>query len=130
VNDEQPPPPPAAPAAARASGQARPWLTALGMATPLAWVAAVALLLALALAATLHVLLQREAGTRWLLQQLPGVSVQGWQGALLGGRWQAERLVVSWDQGRARAELLLTAAALLREAGAIRVLPLVLHQQP
>lgn len=108
MNDPQPPAAPTpttAPAAARASGQARPWLTALGMATPLAWVAAVALLLVLGLATTLHVLLQREAGTRWLLQQLPGVSVQGWQGALLSGRWQADHLVVSWDQGRARAEL-------------------------
>ena len=108
MNDETqspPPPTPAAPAAAHASGQARPWLTALGMATPLAWVAGAALLLLLLVAGTLHLLLQREAGTRWLLQQLPGVTVQGWQGALLGERWQAERLVVSWDQGRASAEL-------------------------
>ena len=111
MNDDSPAssppaaPAPAAPAAARASGQARPWLTALGMATPLAWVAGCALLLLVLLAGALHVLLQREAGTRWLLQQLPGVTAQGWQGALLSGRWQAERVVVTWDQGRASAEL-------------------------
>jgi translocation and assembly module TamB len=75
------------------------------MATPLAWVAGCALLLLVLLAGALHLLLQREAGTRWLLQQLPGVTVQGWQGALLGGRWQAERVLVRWDQGRASAEL-------------------------
>ncbi len=110
MSDDTPTPPAPAtptaqPAAARASGRARPWLTALGMATPLAWVVGVALVLVLVVAGTLHVLLQREAGTRWLLQQLPGVTVQGWQGALLSGRWQAERVVVGWDQGRASAEL-------------------------
>lgn len=95
----------AAPAAARASGHARPWLTAASLLVPLAWVAGLALLVLALLAAALHLLLQREAGARWLLQQLPGVTVEGWQGALLGDGWSAERVRVEWDGGRASAEL-------------------------
>jgi len=79
---------------------ARPWATALSLLAPLAWVAGAALgVLALG-ALALHLLLQREAGARWLLGQVPGLQVQGWQGALGGERWQAERLRYSWDQGR------------------------------
>ncbi|MEY3272288.1 MAG: hypothetical protein RLZZ341_1189, partial [Pseudomonadota bacterium] len=84
MSDSPPPLPPRPPAALHASGAARPWLTVASFGVPLAWVLALALLLVGGVAATLHLLLQREAGTRWLLQQVPGLSVQGWQGALLG----------------------------------------------
>ncbi len=100
-----PPPPPRPPAALHASGAARPWLTMASFGVPLAWVLALALLVLGGVAAALHLLLQREAGARWLLQQVPGLSVQGWQGALLGDRWRAERLRFEWDAGRAAFEL-------------------------
>jgi len=45
-------------------------------------------------------LLASENGTRWLLGLLPGVQVQGLSGALLDPRLRAERLHVSWNQGR------------------------------
>ena len=97
--------PPRPPAALHASGAARPWRTLASFGAPLAWVLALTLLVLGGLAATLHLLLQREAGTRWLLQQVPGLSVQGWQGALVGDRWRAERLRFEWDGGRAAVEL-------------------------
>lgn len=93
------------PAALRASGHARPWLTAASLGVPLAWVLALTLLVLGGVAAGLHWVLQSEAGTRWLLKQLPGVQVEGWQGALLGQHWHAERLRVEWSQGRASVEL-------------------------
>ena len=93
------------PAAAAASGRARPFTTAASLMVPLAWVLGFALLVVVLAAAALHTLLMREAGTRWLLQQVPGLTVQGWQGALLGGRWQADSLRVEWDNGRASAVL-------------------------
>ncbi|MEY3253583.1 MAG: hypothetical protein RL227_2556, partial [Pseudomonadota bacterium] len=99
------PNPPRLAAAAAASGRARPLVTVASLAVPLAWVLGFALLVVLLAAGTLHTLLMREAGTRWLLQQVPGLTVQGWQGALLGGRWQAERVRVEWDDGRASAVL-------------------------
>jgi translocation and assembly module TamB len=71
----------------------------------LAWVLGLALLVLAGIAAGLHGVLQREAGTRWLLQQLPGVQVEGWHGALLGPHWRAERLRFEWNQGRASVEL-------------------------
>ena len=94
-----------APAAAAASGRARPFTTAASLMVPLAWVLGFALLVVVLAAAALHTLLMREAGTRWLLQQVPGLTVQGWQGALLGGRWQADSLRLEWDGGRASAVL-------------------------
>jgi translocation and assembly module TamB len=96
-----PTPPPSANTDPRAAP--RPWATAASMFTPLAWVLGSALLVLVLAALALHLLLQREAGTRWLLAQLPGLQVQGWQGALLGERWRAERLQLSWNQGRAGA---------------------------
>jgi hypothetical protein len=94
-----------APAAAAASARARPFTTAASLMVPLAWVLGFALLVLVLAATALHTLLMREVGTRWLLQQVPGLTVQGWQGALLGGRWQADSLRVEWDNGRASAVL-------------------------
>ena len=41
------------------------------------------------------VLLFTETGGRWLLDQVPGLAVEGFDGTL-GGRWSATRL--SWQQ--------------------------------
>lgn len=100
-----PPPPPEAAAAARASGRARPFTTVASLAVPLAWVLGFAALVAVVAAVAVHTLVLREAGTRWLLQQVPGLTVQGWQGALLGGSWRADSLRVEWDGGQSSAVL-------------------------
>ena len=77
---DTPPPPPPPPAALHASGAARPWLTAASFGVPLAWVLGLALLVVGGVAVTLHGLLQREAGARWLLQQVPGLQLVAHQG--------------------------------------------------
>ncbi|MBD9484061.1 translocation/assembly module TamB [Pseudomonas sp. PDM14] len=48
------------------------------------------------------VLLGSQAGSRWLLGQVPGLNVSAFEGRL-AGRWQAERL--SWEQDGTRLEL-------------------------
>lgn len=50
----------------------------------------------------LGLLLGNESAGRWLLQQVPGLSLQGFSGQL-GRRWQADTLV--WQQGQERVEL-------------------------
>ncbi|MCW5634777.1 MAG: translocation/assembly module TamB domain-containing protein [Rubrivivax sp.] len=73
----------------------------LSLLTPLAWVLGAAVLAAVALAWAARWVLFTEAGTAWLLGHLPMVTeARGVQGALLGPRWQAERLRVQWDGGR------------------------------
>ncbi|WP_395505656.1 translocation/assembly module TamB domain-containing protein [Ectopseudomonas hydrolytica] len=52
--------------------------------------------------ASLWLLLGSQAGSRWLLQQVPGLQVEGFDGRL-GGAWQAEQLI--WQQGEMRVEL-------------------------
>ncbi|MBV2205921.1 MAG: hypothetical protein KUL87_10905, partial [Pseudomonas sp.] len=61
------------------------------------------LALLLVLGVTLGGLFGTTAGSRWLLQRVPGVQVEGFAGHL-AGRWQAERLL--WQQGEQRVELL------------------------
>jgi translocation and assembly module TamB len=61
------------------------------------------LALLLVLGVTLGGLFGTTAGSRWLLQRVPGMQVEGFAGHL-AGRWQAERL--SWQQGEQRVELL------------------------
>jgi translocation and assembly module TamB len=80
---------------------AAPVRAGLGLLWPLAWVALAAGLVVLAGWLALRWLLFDEAGARWLLERAPMVQVRGWQGALLSGRWQAERLRVQWDGGKA-----------------------------
>ncbi|ARS48821.1 hypothetical protein PSMEN_10615 [Ectopseudomonas mendocina] len=52
--------------------------------------------------ASLWLLLGSQAGSRWLLQQVPGLQVEGFDGRL-GGAWQVEQLI--WQQGEMRVEL-------------------------
>ncbi|MBU2295192.1 MAG: translocation/assembly module TamB [Gammaproteobacteria bacterium] len=52
--------------------------------------------LLLALAFSLTLLVGTQAGSRWLLAQLPGVQVDGFNGRL-GGSWRAQQL--RWQQG-------------------------------
>lgn len=61
------------------------------------------LALLLLLGVALGGLFGTTAGSRWLLQRMPGVQVEGFAGHL-AGRWQAERLL--WQQGEQRVELL------------------------
>ena len=66
----------------------------------IAGLVAVALLALVFLA--LWTVLGTQAGSRWALGQVPGLSVDNFQGRL-GGQWSAERLV--WQQGSDRVEL-------------------------
>lgn len=61
------------------------------------------LALLLLLSVALGGLFGTTAGSRWLLQRVPGVQVEGFAGHL-AGRWQAERLF--WQQGEQGVELL------------------------
>ena len=45
-------------------------------------------------------LLRSAEGTAWLLARLPGLEVQGTEGALLSDAFAAERIVVRWDGGQ------------------------------
>jgi len=45
-------------------------------------------------------LVASESGTRWLLTHLPWVQTQGFEGALFGDHWRAERVVLSWNKGQ------------------------------
>lgn len=58
--------------------------------------------LMLLVGASLWLLLGSQAGSRWLLQQVPGLQVEGFDGRL-GGAWQVEQLI--WQQGEMRVEL-------------------------
>lgn len=58
--------------------------------------------LMLLVGASLWLLLGSQAGSRWLLQQVPGVQVEGFDGRL-GGAWRADELL--WQQGEMRVEL-------------------------
>jgi len=48
------------------------------------------------------VLLGTASGSRWLLGQVPGLTVEAFEGRL-GQRWQAERLI--WEQDGSRVEV-------------------------
>ena len=61
----------------------------------LGWSLATLLGLLLLVGMGVSMLLGTAGGSRWLLAQVPGVQVEGFQGRL-GGRWQAEQL--SWTQ--------------------------------
>jgi translocation and assembly module TamB len=81
--------PPQTPSAAPA-----PWSTGLGLLVPLGSVVALLLVILLVLGGAVRWLLFSEEGARWALDRLPWVQATGFQGALLGNRWQAEKLVV------------------------------------
>ncbi len=66
----------------------------------IAGLAIVAVLAVLLLA--LWAMLGTQAGSRWALGQVPGLSVENFQGHL-GGRWSADHLL--WQQGSSRVEL-------------------------
>ncbi len=65
--------------------------------------ALVLLLLLLVLASatgTLRWMLVNEAGTRFLLTHLPWIESRGFEGALFGDHWRADRMVLSWAGGK------------------------------
>ncbi|MFB1011199.1 MAG: hypothetical protein QMB92_07155, partial [Thiopseudomonas sp.] len=59
-------------------------------------------------------LLFTDSGSRWLLERVPGLTVENYQGALLG-QWQAERL--EWQDMETRAEL--SQVAMTLDAGCL-----------
>ncbi|TRO40858.1 translocation/assembly module TamB [Pseudomonas sp. ALS1131] len=68
----------------------------------LKWLAFGLLGLVVLLAATLSLLLGTQAGSRWMLAQVPGLQADNFQGRL-GGTWQADTLL--WQQDQTRVEL-------------------------
>jgi translocation and assembly module TamB len=79
---------------------AAPLVTSLGLLLPLAVVVAFLLLVAGTAAAVLRWWAFDEAGSAWLVARLPVVEIKGFQGALLGDRWQAERVRVPWGDDK------------------------------
>ncbi len=86
--------------AAAAAGAPSLLRSGLSLLLPLGLVLACLLLVAAGATALLRWMLLDDAGSAWLLQRVPGVQVQGFKGALLGQRWQADRLELRWDGGR------------------------------
>ena len=80
--------------------EAAPLRTSLSLLLPLAVVVAFLLLVAGGFTGVARWFLFDEAGTQWLLQRLPLVQVKGFQGALLGDQWKADRVELTWNQGR------------------------------
>ena len=74
--------------------------TGLGLLVPLLAIVALLLLVLLTLAGGVRWVLFNENGARWLLEHAPMVQVKGFKGALLGERWQAEQIKLSWSNGR------------------------------
>lgn len=117
MNEQPPPSPPPPSASPAASGPPRadsaqpphpaarhaapaPLATTLSLLLPLAVVMAFLLLVAGTVTAVARWWLFEEAGSQWLVQRLPLVQVQGFKGALLGDRWQFDRLHVTWARGQ------------------------------
>ncbi len=71
-----------------------PWSAGLGLLVPLGAVVALLLVVLLTLGAVVRWLLFSEDGARWVLDRVPWVQATGFQGALLGDRWQAQKLVI------------------------------------
>ncbi|MBL8289378.1 MAG: translocation/assembly module TamB domain-containing protein, partial [Rubrivivax sp.] len=93
--------PEGAPRPRPAHGKPRPLRAGLSLLVPLAWVLAIGAACALALTTFARWVLFEEEGTAWLLARAPMVAeARGVRGALLGPRWQAERLRITWDGGR------------------------------
>lgn len=82
---------------------ARPVAAALRLLLPLAAVLAVIAAVLGTIAGAGWWLARTEGGTRWLLSQLPGVTVEGWRGALLDERFAADRVRVEWGAATPRA---------------------------
>ena len=97
---DTPSPPPVSPAQAHEHARAAPLRAGLGLLLPLLFIVGLLLLVAGGTFGGARWLLATETGTLWLLARLPMVQVQGLHGALLGERWQADSLRVSWDGGK------------------------------
>ena len=69
---------------------------------PLKWLAAAVLGLLLLFGTALWGMLGTQAGSRWLLAQVPGLQVDNFRGRL-GNAWKADALL--WQQGETRVQL-------------------------
>ncbi|MBK6471913.1 MAG: translocation/assembly module TamB domain-containing protein [Betaproteobacteria bacterium] len=90
-----PPAPPPAPLLAPAT----PVRTGLSLLVPLLSVVSLILLIVLGTAGGMRWLLVTDAGTAWLLRQLPALEMRGFTGALVGPSWRAESLRLPWAGG-------------------------------
>ena len=81
--------------------RASPLRVAWQMVAPTFWVLLTAAAVLGALAWSVHWLLRTPAGTAWLIDQVPGVRVEGAQGALLSSRFEARRIEYA-GSGRVR----------------------------
>ena len=86
------------PSATTRHGAVAPVRTTLSLLLPLGVVLVFVLLVAAAATTVVRWWLFEETGSQWLLQRLPGLQVQGFRGALLGDRWQADRVQLSLAQ--------------------------------
>jgi len=78
---------------------------ALSLLQPLWLVLGFALVVLVLLGGTVRWLLFTEAGSRWLLARAPAVEASGFSGALLGERWHADRVRITWAGGKASVTL-------------------------
>ncbi len=95
-----PAPPPAPPASTLSHELAAPapLATSVSLLLPLAIVVVFLLFVGGGAAALARWWLFDAAGSLWLVQRLPLVQVQGFQGALLGESWLAERVELRWGK--------------------------------
>lgn len=89
------PPPPPAPVAPASPGG--PLHAAWQLALPILAMALLGVLLLTSLGGLALWLLRSPQGTAWLLARVPGIELQGSEGALLSERFAVRRLVVRWD---------------------------------
>ena len=87
--------PPPAPLAA-----ATPVRTGLSLLWPLLGVLLLGVLLLLGAAAAVRWMLVTADGSLWLLSHAPMVRVKGFEGALMGEHWKAERVEIKWGNGQ------------------------------
>ena len=94
------PGPPSSPAQAQAAQPHSALYLGLRLLIVPALVLVLLLLVLAAVTGTLRWMLVNEAGTRWLLTHVPGVETRGFEGALFGDHWRADRMVLSWAGGK------------------------------
>jgi translocation and assembly module TamB len=68
----------------------------------LKWTLVTLLAIIVLLVAALSIVLGTQGGSRWALGQIPGLTIEGYEGRL-GGAWHAERLI--WGQGEQKVEI-------------------------
>lgn len=102
ASNETPPDPPARPTLSPRALRGSPWRVAWQMVAPTFWVLLTAAAVLGALAYAVHWGLRTPGGTAWLLDRVPGLKIEGPQGALLSSRFAARRIELALGSGRVR----------------------------